>query len=203
MSRFLHSIRFLEDVAPLKAGYVAEFDANLTFLVGDNGVGKSTILDCLMDHFGVEDDTYLKRRNLAKSVDISVAPGCKAVCLDLHGGDRKFAGAFGKNLGLQIQQMKASAGQSTLLQLLEAKPREIKDSLVLLDEPCRGLSIRNQIVVSRMIEMLVQNGNQVVAVTHSVIILESFSGKGKAQFFDVSKRHTVDYLSYFTEQCNW
>jgi predicted ATPase len=195
----LRSIEVMSDVAPLKAGLRVDFLRGVCFLVGDNGVGKSTVLECVADAFGAKDDTYLKRRGMAGHVKLGKSRRKFGFAsLDLHAGDRKFAGAFGSDIGLQMAQMKASAGQSTLLQLAGSKPREIAGSLVLMDEPCRGLSTRNQFVVSQMILQMAERGNQLVVVTHSTLIMEALAGV--AQFYDVSKGADVTYRDYIKEQ---
>lgn len=47
----IKSVDVISDVHPLKAGLKIEFKQPLCFIVGDNGVGKSTLLECIADHF--------------------------------------------------------------------------------------------------------------------------------------------------------
>jgi hypothetical protein len=51
----------------------------------DNGAGKSTIMDCLQDTFGFEDNTYYIRL---------IGKPCKVNFIDFHWGDKKFASSW-------------------------------------------------------------------------------------------------------------
>lgn len=195
---FLKELEIISDVIPLKAGMKLSFSKSICFLLGDNGTGKSTLLDCMADHLGHEDKSYLKRRKLGEHVKMKVKKGVGSVYLDLHQSDHKFSSSFGDDIALQIHQMKASSGQTTLLSLLKIDPTKIVDKIIILDEPCRGLSVRNQWVVSQMLRQMAERGNQVIVVTHSTLIMREL--KPLAQFYDVVSGRNVDYDLHLSEQ---
>lgn len=61
---YLKNLEIISDVHPIKAGLKIQFEKPICFLVGENGIGKTTIFECLGDYFGKKDDTYLKRNKL-------------------------------------------------------------------------------------------------------------------------------------------
>lgn len=196
---YLKSVEFKQDMNPLKAGFKVVFNKQITILVGDNGVGKSTITDAINTTFGKKDDTYLKRN--AKDILIvdKITEPFPFKGIDFHSDDKKFAAAFGDDMGLQIQQMKASSGQVTLSLLISANFKELKDGLVVLDEPERGLSIRNQYGLANIILQLVKQKNcQIIMTCHSDIILKAM--KEQAQYFDVKLMKDVSYTEYMLSQ---
>jgi len=193
---YLEKIEVVKDINPIKAGMVIDIKFPLLFLVGDNGAGKSTLMECLGDTFGFQDDTYLKRQKMKDNIKLTGKP-CKVQYLDFHAGDKKFAAAFGDNIEQQMHMMKASAGESTILQMLGMA--KFVDGLLILDEPCRGLSIKNQIQIGRIIEKkFLMDGCQVICSTHSDIILRKF--KKYAQYYEVKFGKDITYKEYVTEQ---
>lgn len=56
----LKSIKFNKDYRTFKAGDEIVISKPIMLLVGLNGCGKSTVLDCLRTSFGIKDGSYLK-----------------------------------------------------------------------------------------------------------------------------------------------
>lgn len=149
---YIKSVEVISDIFPLKAGVKLNFNKKLTIIVGDNGVGKSTLLECIRDHYGYVDDTYLRRQNMKKHIKLDTIPDkFNFTYIDFHGDDKKFAGSFGNNISLQLQHMKASSGQVSisLLNSTFANIDKVRNGVVILDEPCRGQSIKNKWIVVR------------------------------------------------------
>jgi predicted ATPase len=199
---YIKSVEVISDVNPLKAGVKVDFNKNITFIVGDNGVGKSTLLECIRDYFGYVDDTYLRRMDMKQHIKIDkVSDNFNFTFVDFHGDDKKFASAFGSNIGLQIQQMKASSGQVSISLLNNAlgNIEKVKNGVIILDEPCRGQSLRNKWNVVRLINGLTERfGCQVILTTHSDTILSAF--KDKAQYFDIVANKDTTYTEYILSQ---
>lgn len=197
---FLKSIEFLEDVTPLKKDFKIEFTNSITVLVGDNGVGKSTITDALGDFLGKNDDTYMKRKVKASIKVEKEEETFPYKCIDFHGDDKKFAGAFGDNISLQMMQMKASSGQVTISLLSNAKFKDFHDGLLILDEPERGLSIRNQNSIGTLlVQLSILKNVQIIMTCHSDIILKTLSKFG-AKFYEVKLEKYLTYEEYIESQ---
>lgn len=199
----IKSIEIVKDIHPLKKGMRVEFKKSICFLVGDNGVGKSTIMDCLADLYKFKDDTYLKRRKMKENIKLEVAEGdFKVDYMDFHASDKRFAASFGEDIGLQMSHMRASSGQVTvsLLNKILKRAKDFKKGVIILDEPCRGMSIRNQLMVCNLIKGLVEKvACQVIITSHSLLILTEFAGI--AQYYDVGKGCDVTFEEYYMDQC--
>jgi predicted ATPase len=192
-------IEVVEEMKPLKPGLTIDIKESILILVGDNGVGKSTITDGLASMYGKKDDTYLKRNEYRFLNIETTRPDFKTKFIDFHGDDRKFAGSFGGDVSLQMFHMKASSGQVSLSLLSSAGLKEFKDGLLVLDEPDRGLSLRNQLGMVEILLMLPLIKNvQIIMTCHSDIILKGLSKF--AQFYDVGKMKDVTYQEYFNSQ---
>lgn len=198
---YIKSVELIKDLTPLKAKTRIDFNKSITVIVGDNGVGKSTLIECICDEFGHKDETYLKRPGMKSNVNIELSadkPGLKYI--DFHAHDRKYAGSFGSDISLQMMHMKASSGQVSisLINKLFGNKDSLKNKLVILDEPCRGQSVRNQIRVSKLITGLVGIGCQVILTTHSFLILREL--RETAQYYDITKNADTTYDDYISEQ---
>ncbi len=166
--KFLSKIEYKSATHPFKKGYAVQFTAPCTFLVGENGCGKSTILDTIRSYFDVNDQTYLKRQDLHKSAILTVKGKPPVVYYDAHADNFKFSNVFGDDIGTQMMQQKASSGISSVITLKgKLQDWKVRDSLIVLDEPCRGLSIRSQHRLMPMLVKLVTSGNQIICATHS------------------------------------
>jgi predicted ATPase len=198
----IKSLEVMKAVNPLKPGLHIEFKKSICFLVGDNGVGKSTIMDCLADTYKFKDDTYLKRSKMKENIRIETEGEFPVDYMDFHASDKRFSGSFGEDIMLQMGQMRASSGQVTisLLNKILKRVKKTENGVIIFDEPCRGMSIRNQLMICNLMKGIVEKMNcQLIVTTHSIIILGKF--EGKAQYFDVGKGKDVTYEEFYKSQC--
>jgi predicted ATPase len=159
-----------------------DFHPNVTFFVGENGTGKSTVLEglALALGFGSEGGT----RNVQFKTADSVSPLHDALRL-ARGVPKPKDGYFLRaesffNLATYMDETgylegyggrslhRQSHGESFMAVLLN-KLRG--DGIYLLDEPEAALSPNRQLAALRAIHQLVEDSSQFIIATHSPILL--------------------------------
>lgn len=164
------------------------FDQPVTFLSGDNGTGKSTILEAIAvayginpeggsqnfnfqtmaSHSGLHENVRLVRKgNLPKTKFFLRSETYYNVASELEymaedDGEVAFASYGGKSLHTR------SHGEG-LLSIIEN--RFGKEGFYLLDEPEAGLATSRQYTLLREIHRLVKAGSQLIIATHSPILM--------------------------------
>lgn len=161
-----------------------EFHPDVTFFVGENGSGKSTVLEAIAVALGYSPEGGTKNYRLQTTPDESVSPLYQA--LRLARGHRKPQdGYFLRaesffNVATFMDEVNAagSYGQESLhwcshgeafLALLTHKLRG--KGLYLLDEPEAALSPTRQLAALVAIRQLVEDQSQFIIATHSPILL--------------------------------
>lgn len=202
-SIYIKSVELVKDITPLKSGVHIEFTKPITFIVGDNGVGKSTLLECIRKHYGSKSRNYMSRQMPNDVIKIEdIGSNFNFTYIDFHGDDLKFATNFVDDFMIQqLQQMKASSGQVSISLLNDSLKdiNKVKNGVVILDEPCRGQSIKNKWKLVRLIHGLTNNfGCQVILTTHSDTILSAF--KNLAQYYDIESNSDITYKDFIISQ---
>jgi predicted ATPase len=159
-----------------------KFHPNVTFFVGENGSGKSTVLEALAVAlgFGPEGGT----KNVQFSTTTSVSPLHDALRI-ARGVPKPWDGYFlraesffnvatymdevGGDNGYGGQSLHQQSHGEAFMSLLLHKFRG--DGIYLLDEPEAALSPSRQIAALRAIHHLVLGASQFIIATHSPILL--------------------------------
>jgi predicted ATPase len=177
------------------------FDRSVTFLVGENGTGKSTLLEAIAVCAGFNAEGGSKNFNFSTKYTVS----------NLHRGMRVVKTAFEKDgfflraesfynvaslvddLGLCLKGYggrslhEQSHGES-FMALVQNRFRG--DGLYLLDEPEAALSPLRQLTLLAEMNRLVQNNSQFIVATHAPILL-AFPGARIYQITDGSIEETA------------
>ena len=168
---------YLHGISVLKNSPNIKFEQPITFLVGENGVGKSTLLEAIAIEYGYNAEGGTKNYNFTTYGD-DVSPLHDAITL-IKGVKRPKFGYFFRaetfyNVATasEIQYMGTdyyhthSHGESNLSFLAYDKP-----GLYLMDEPEAALSPQRQLVLLKHIHDMAKSGSQFIIVTHSPILL--------------------------------
>lgn len=164
-----------------------EFDTPVTFIVGENGVGKSTFIEALAVKCGLNAEGGTQNFNFSTRGTHS----CLHEYLSINHFQRKCETKFFLraesfyNVASEIDSLGVSGyGNNSLhacshgesfLQLIEN--RFTKDGLYILDEPEAALSPTRQMTLLRLINELANQGCQFIIATHSPILISYYKGK--------------------------
>jgi predicted ATPase len=201
--------RFPFNVPSIRSMDKCDFQANVTFFIGDNGAGKSTLLEaiglsCGYSIVGGRDLTIAKEKDdvsLSSIMRLSWLPKVsngfyfRAETFDTFAnyidelakepyiGDQAYRPYGGKSLN------ERSHGQAFLTFFMN---RMGKKGLYLLDEPESALSPQNQLAFMRIIWELERSGQaQFIIATHSPILM-SYPNAQILQFTD----RTIEHVGY-------
>lgn len=197
------------------------FHADVTFLVGDNGTGKSTILEAIAKNlgFGAEGGT---KNVLRQSVDTDT--GLSAHLRLIKSYKKPQDGYFLRaesffNIATYMDELQYTAGYGggslharshgeVFLSVLTHKLKG--NGLYLLDEPEAALSPARQLAALIAIDDLVKQESQFIIVTHSPILMAypnaqiyELSDCGIKAVNYVNTEHyqiTKDFLNHFPQR---
>ena len=205
---FLHGVRidwdkipersYVYNIPSLKDIYQIIFNKNIIFFVGENGVGKSTLLEAMAIDFGFNAEGGTKNYNFSTFNDIS--PLTDGITL-LKGYKHPKFGYFFRaetfyNLATAALEYDNiyhfnSHREGNLKFLLYDKV-----GLYLMDEPEAALSPRRQLMLLEHIHKMAKKGAQFVIATHSPILL----GCPDAQIFSLDNGK-IRECKYEDTQC--
>lgn len=185
MKQYLHQIKFKKDYRKVfKEDQVLEFRPGMNLLVGDQGSGKSSLLDLFK-----KDNSKKMKETIEISCDL-----INTLAFDTEKDNPRTLGYFkDEMMRFQVQSRWMSHGQ-TILAIMECI-EEAKDNLIFVDEPEAGLSIKSQYKIAKTFSKAIDNGCQVLMATHSVIIMEAFD-----QVFNLEKMQWMNSKE-FVESC--
>ena len=196
-----------------------EFHADVTFFVGENGSGKSTILEAiaLALGFGIEGGTINNRLLNTSGEHTLLANHIRMSRSARRPRDGYFLRAESfYNLATYLDEMPGTTGYGgkklharshgeAFISILLDKFRG--NGLYLLDEPEAALSPNRQLAALRAIHQLVQEQSQFIIVTHSPILLAypgakilAFDGSGISEIAYEDTEHyavTRDFLNHY------
>lgn len=176
---------YLEDLAIVRAlaHRRLEFTAPITVITGENGVGKSTLVEALAVGMRLNPEGGSRHANYG-SISESVSPLHKSLTLTrsrnpedaffLRGESFYNIAGYYERLGPPPRGpainnlLHMSHGQS-LMALVER--RFHGDGLFILDEPEAGLSMLRQLELMGKLYHLATEGSQIIMATHSPVLM--------------------------------
>ncbi len=201
--RYPFNIPFVEHLDAL------EFDTPVTFIVGENGVGKSTFIEALAISCGLNPEGGTQNFNFSTRGTHSCLHEYFVINHFQRKCETKFflrAESF-YNVASEIESLGVSGyGNTSLhacshgesfLQLIEN--RFTPNGLYILDEPEAALSPTRQMTLLCLINELVNKGCQFIIATHSPILISYNRGKIldiSNNFQEVKYEDTEIYQTY-------
>lgn len=165
----LYSLRFKEAWRCFKEGDTIEFRPGVNLLVGDQGTGKSSVLQALGAAGGLKSHSHQK--DLAKKVALICTPiACYG--FDFEKDNKRTLSYFDGDIRFQVASMFSSHGQTNLA-IVRGLERADK-SLVMFDEPDTALSIRSITELASLFKKAAEKGCQIVASVHHPFLIWAF-----------------------------
>ncbi len=187
-SLFLHKAplptSYLNDlpvVQYLAGGAELHFDAPVTFLVGENGTGKSTLIEAIAVAYGFNPEGGSRNFNFSTNESHSMLWQCLTLSKTLPAKDGFFLRAESVyNLASNIDEihvadnyggvsLHAQSHGESFLSIVQHRFRG--EGLYILDEPEAALSPQRLMTLLVEIDRLVKSESQLIIATHSPILM--------------------------------
>lgn len=159
------------------------FSKNIIFLTGDNGVGKSTLIEALAYHFNINQEGGSSNFILDKekmpalypyvNVEISSPPFGFFFRSDTFFDIETILDEYGEDLKYQYNGGEKSFNEQSHGESFMNffKNRIDREGIYFFDEPENALSFENQLLFLFLLKEFEKRGSQVIMITHSPILL--------------------------------
>lgn len=179
----LSETSYLNDIPAIKhlvSDNAINFSTNVTFLVGENGSGKSTIIEAIAVASGFNAEGGSRNFNFSTRNTVSDLSDCLTISKKAHPKDGYFfraetffnVASYIEDIGVTGYGDKLLHEQShgeSFLALFQNRFRG--DGLYILDEPEVALSPTRQLSLIAEISYLAGHNSQFIIATHSPILL--------------------------------
>ena len=171
---------YLRGISALKEFRRLAFESNVTFFAGENGTGKSTLLEGIAVAYGYNPEGGTKNYHFSTYQDVSELE--EAIRL-VKGYRKRNSGYFFRaesffnvatvtklqyNDDGRLPDYHAQSHGESFLSFLQDEARE---GVYLMDEPEAALSPQRQLTLMRHIYYMAMEGSQFIIATHSPILL--------------------------------
>ncbi len=171
---------YLRDIPALKDFDRLSFDSNVTFFAGENGTGKSTLLEGIAVAYGYNPEGGTRSYHFSTYQDVSELE--EAIRL-VKGYRKRNSGYFFRaesffnvatvtnlqyNDDGRLPDYHAQSHGESFLSFLQDEARE---GVYLMDEPEAALSPQRQLTLMLHIHSMALEGSQFIIATHSPILL--------------------------------
>ncbi|MDN6024622.1 AAA family ATPase [Bifidobacterium mongoliense] len=178
-------------IAALSSLHELEFDNPLTFFTGENGTGKSTLLEAIAQAYGFNAEGGTRNYRFSTYDDVS-GLSHRTTLIRRRGYSRSgyfFRAESFFNLATKAQDYNRSGALASLHEqshgesFLTFMQSFDGPGLYLMDEPEAALSPQRQLSMMVIMHRLLDRGSQFIIATHSPILL-SFPGAALLSFDD-------------------
>jgi predicted ATPase len=196
----INSVLFKKDFRSFNKGDKFDFFPGINVLVGDQGTGKSTLIELIRSKLEPKktrdsDSTWRAKSIVSSSnvddiIDISHNSKCSCLAFDFdRESPRDMSMLHNDMIDEQLIAMKSSHGQGNIIALsrILKKAKENKDtlSIILFDEPDMAMSPRNCYEILKILLALRERWNmQVIISAHNPILINGKHPLIKENIYD-------------------
>lgn len=174
----LRSITFLEDFRCFNEGERFAFHPGINLLVGDQGTGKSTLLQIIRGKFKHDMDKVYK-------MDADPIP---MRAFDFETDNPRVQSRFGEGRAFMPTALARFASHGEFNIALLRNLLTVDDPIaVVIDEPDQALSPRSCYRLADLLQELAGRGHQIIASVHNPILIQS-----QSEVYSVEHREMID-----------
>ena len=159
---FLECVEFKKDYRCFKQGDKIDTCKDMVLLVGDQGTGKSSLINCIIKPSGI---VHLTQNTEVEKV--------RYKHFDTEHHNPRIQSAFSNEHFMQELCSKFVSHGQVILPIMESC-EDSNNLLIIIDEPESGLSLRSQYRLLEVFKNAINNNCQVILSTHSIPIIEGF-----------------------------
>jgi predicted ATPase len=191
----LEFIRFKADYRCFEKGYKLTFKPGLNLLVGDQGSGKSTVIQLIRDAAATK-STSFTRKDAEKVVKVLADGPTYVRCFDFEKDNPRTQSGFGDNIMFQVASIWKSHGEvaRAILSTL-TKMKDLDKSTFVLDEPDTALSPRSCYDLVKVFRKATKAGTQLLVAAHNPILIE-----GAPEVYSLEHREWMSGVEFLRRQ---
>jgi len=158
----LRSITLKEKFRCFDEGFTLEFRPGINLLVGDQGTGKSSILQLVM----------MRVPGWKEIAEIDADAG-EVKGFDFEKDNPRMVRQFVDNIDVIAQVSMVMVSHGTFNRGMINDMSRMRDIVIALDEPDQALSVRSCYQIIRSFEQAVERGCQIVAAVHNPVVISA------------------------------
>jgi len=139
----------------------------LTLLVGDQGVGKSSLIQCVRDHIKYKD------RGWGKTVTVGTDRETQTLAFDFEKDSSRVKQRIEDAQDIVV--LFSSHGEVVNATINAVMKNDIPHTAFIMDEPDMALFIRSIVALCELFTKMIDDGHQIIASVHNPLLIQSFA----------------------------